>query len=283
MRSLSAQLKTHYTGSVATLANCWKLTRKDGVIFGFTDHDRALAISGVNYEPATGMARTAIAARADLSVDTTDVTALLDSATLTEADLMGGKYDGATIEQFAVNWADLTQGTIVLGYGEIGQITTRRGAFRAEVRGLAQKLQQTIGERYSRFCRADLGDARCGVNLASFTVTGAVTAATGNQVFTDSARAEAAGYFNFGLLTWTGGNNSGLKMEVKSHTTGGVITLFEAMPKTIQIGDTYSMYAGCDKVFTTCKTKFNNAVNFRGEPHIPGMDETLRYPDATAG
>jgi len=264
MRSVNASLKTHYAGEVRTTCNCWKLTRADGVVMGFTDFDRPLTIAGVTYQPASGFARSAISARADLSVDTTDVTALLDSVTITAADLIAGVYDNALIEQFAVNWSDLTQGTLLLGYGHIGNVTTHRGAFRAEVRSLSQNLQQTIGERYSRFCRADLGDARCGVNLATYTVTGTVTAVTSNQVFADSGRAEAAGYFNYGLWTWTGGNNAGLRMEVKAHAAGGAFTLFDAMAKTVQVGDTYSVYAGCNKLFATCKTKFSNWVNFRG-------------------
>lgn len=282
MRSVSSGLKSHYAGEVRTTCNCWKLTRADGVVMGFTDHDAPLTLGGVTYLPSSGFARSAISARADLSVDTTDVTALLDSSTITEGDLIAGVYDNALIEQFAVNWSDLTQGTLMLGYGRLGNVTTHRGAFRAEVRSLSQNLQQTIGERYSRFCRADLGDARCGVSLPAYTVTGTVTSVIDRQSFADSSRAEALGHFNYGLLTWTSGNNSGLKIEVKS--SGGVaVVLFDAMPRAIQVGDTYSMHAGCDKLFATCKANFNNAVNFRGEPHIPGMDEMLRYPDATSG
>ncbi len=279
MRAVGGALKTHYQGEVLTVATCWKITRADGVVMGFTDHDVALTVGGVTYEPASGFTRSAIGARADLSVDTTDIVGLLDSATITEADLLAGKYENAVIEQFQVNWADTSMGIVILGYGRIGQVQKLRNSFKAEVRGLTQALQQTIGERYSRYCRADLGDARCGVTLATYTVTGAVTAVTSQQVFTDSARAEAAGYFNYGLLTWTGGNNLGLKKEVKTFS-GGLFTLFDAMPYAIQIGDTYSVYAGCDKLFATCKNKFNNIVNFRGEPHIPGIDEMLRYPDA---
>ncbi|WP_353285542.1 phage BR0599 family protein [Wolbachia endosymbiont (group B) of Agrotis puta] len=37
----------------------------------------------------------------------------------------------------------------------------------------------------------------------------------------------------------------------------------------ISTGDKYSILAGCDKAFLTCKNKFNNTVNFRGEPYIP--------------
>lgn len=279
MRSIGSQLKAHFGSGVTTLATCWKITRADGVVMGFTDLDQSLAIGGVTYLPASGFSRSAWSQRADLAVGNAEIGAILDSSVITEADLLGGRYDNALVEQFMVNWADLTQGTLLIGYGRIGNVRKGTGAFTAEVRGLSQNLQQTIGERYSRFCRADLGDTRCGVNVATYTVTGTVTAVTSNQVFTDSGRAEAAGYFNYGLLTWTGGNNVGLKMEVKTFASG-VITLFDAMAKPVQVGDTYSVYAGCDKLFATCKNKFANAVNFRGEPHIPGIDEALRYPDA---
>ena len=160
MRPVNAGLKTHYGTEVRTTCNCWKLTRADGVVMGFTDHDAALVISGVTYQPASGFARSAISARADLSVDTTDVTALLDSVTITEADLIAGVYDNDLIELFSVNRQDLTQGTVMLGYGRLGNVTTHRGTFRAEVRSLSQKLQQTIGERNSSYSRAEHGKER---------------------------------------------------------------------------------------------------------------------------
>lgn len=279
MRTIGGSLKTHMAGKTTTLATCWRLTRADGVVMGFTDHDRALLIDGVSYEPASGMTRSALSQRADLSVGNSEVSAILESGTITEVDLNAGKYDNALVVQFICNWADLTMGGITVGYGRIGNITVGRGQFVAELRGLSQNLQQTVGERYSRTCRADLGDARCGVALAAYTVTGTVTAVTSNQVFTDSGRAEAAGHFNYGLVTWIGGNNAGLKKEVKAFA-GGAFTLFDAMRLPVQVGDTYSVYAGCNKLFETCKIKFANAVNFRGEPHIPGIDSAMKYPDA---
>ena len=88
-------------------------------------------------------------------------------------------------------------------------------------------------------------------------------------------RIEASGYFDQGLITWTGGANSGYQMEVKTSTGSGVMTLYAAMPNPTVIGDTYSLIAGCDKTLTTCKAKFNNVANFRGFPHIPGTDRLL--------
>ena len=151
--------------------------------------------------------------------------------------------------------------------------------FKAELRGLTQALQQQIVELYTPDCRADLGDSRCKINLTALTVTGTVTAATDCYGFTDSSRAEASGYWNGGLVLWTSGANAGRKMEIGSFAAG-VFTLFLPMPGIIAVGDTYSLQPGCDKSFTTCKTRYGNGNNFRGEPYVPGTDQTLQYPDS---
>ena len=104
-----------------------------------------------------------------------------------------------------------------------------------------------------------------------------VTAAASNRTFTDSARGEANGWFDYGLLTWNTGLNAGLSVEVKSFA-GGVFMLFDAMPGVIAVGDRYSVHAGCDKRLATCKAKFANVLNFRGEPFVPGPDSMLDYP-----
>ena len=48
------------------------------------------------------------------------------------------------------------------------------------------------------------------------------------------------------------------------------------------MADAFTVTAGCDKSFRTCKAKFDNAVNFRGFPHVPGVDFALTYPDRGA-
>jgi uncharacterized phage protein (TIGR02218 family) len=277
MKTISGALATHLAGELTTLATCWRVTRRDGAIFGFTDAVGNLNIDGVLFEADAGYTPTTVATSSNLAVDNLDVEGLLDSEHITEVDIQAGLWDHAEVEIFQVNYLDLTQGKLWLRKGRLGEVRIGRSSFVAELRGLAQALQATIGELYSVTCRADLGDGRCQVNLASFTVTGTVTAVSSRRVFTDSGRGEAAGWFAFGKLTWTSGNNDGFEMEVKAFS-GGVFTLVLPMPYDIQIGDGYSVYAGCDKLFSTCKTKFNNVVNFRGEPHLPGVDAILRGP-----
>lgn len=278
MKTISTALATHIAGEVTTLATCWKLKRRDGIIIGFTDHDADLIISGVTYESETGFTPSAIANTAALNVDNLDVQGMLSAGFVTESDIFAGKYDFAEIEIFQVNYKDLSQGTLKLRRGWLGEVSLHKQQFIAEVRGLTQRLSQTIGELYSPSCRAALGDSRCKINLAIHTVTGSVTTAISGQSFYDTARTETSDIFTFGNITFTSGANSGLSMEVKEYrknASDGKITLVLPMPYAIALGDNYSLTKGCDKSISTCFSRFNNVVNFRGEPYVPGLDRSL--------
>ena len=277
-KSVSANLLTHLASETTTLAYLLTLTRTDGGVKRFTTHDEDIAYGGFTYESSASYSATAVQTTAGLEVDNLDAEILLDAAGITEADLLAGIYDHATIEVFQVNYQDLSQGQLTLRTGRLGKFDVQRGVFTAEVRGLTQYLQQTIGRVYGKRCNADLGDSRCTVNLAAHTVTGTVTVATSRQVFTASSVPATAG----GLCTFTSGSNAGFKQEVKS-ISGSVITLNLALPYDLQIGDGFSVHSGCDKLHTTCRDTFNNLVHFRGYGlYIPGQDRVLQYPDSHA-
>lgn len=275
MKTLSANLKAHLQGETLTICTLWKITRADAQVFGFTDASRDITYSGTTYLAATGHAPSNIATSSDMSVDNLEVSAVLDSASITVADLQAGKWDFAQVEIMIVNYLSLADGHMMLRKGWIGNVQTGRTNFTAELRGMMQPLQQTIGRIYAPACDVALGSTKCGVTLGTYTVTGSVTTATSYRQFTDTVRTEATGYFDGGLITWTAGANATYKMEVKTSTSSGVITLQQAMPNAIAIGDTYSLSAGCDKLLATCKTKFSNVVNFRGFPHVPGSDRMV--------
>ena len=271
-------MQTHLAGSVHTLVTCWKITRTDSTVKAFTDHVADLVVDAVTYLSASGYTSSPIRSTADMAVDNLDIFCVLDAAGVTDAELLAGLYDYAEVEIFMVNYSDLADGIIDQKKGWIGNITQVDEMFTAEFRGMTQALQQSIGELRSIGCRAEVGDTRCGVSLGGFTQTGTLTGMTDRANFADSGRSEADDYFNGGLLTWTGGNNSGLTMEVKDFANaGGTFQLQEKMPYAIQVGDTYSVYAGCDKSFAVCKATFSNVVNFRGEPHVPGQDQIMRF------
>ncbi len=281
MKAASAGLITHIAQPVTTLAYLCKITRLDGVVVGFTTHDQTLTVSGVNYKPQAGMVLSKLEATAGLSSDPFGLSGAIDSADITDADLRNGKYDNARVDVYACNWADLTQGVIQLKRGFMGEVKITNSGFEVEMRGLHDLMQRERGFFYTAECRHDLGNSACGVNLASYTVTGTVTAATSRAVFTHTARTEATGYFNYGKITFTSGLNNGLSMEVKAwDLSTKTFTLWLPMPFDIQAGDGYSVYAGCDKRGATCKSKFSNFVNFGGFPHMAKAGDITDYPDA---
>jgi uncharacterized phage protein (TIGR02218 family) len=278
MRTLSASLQAMLASEVTTLATCWKLTLKNGQQFHFTDHDRDLTQEGVTYQAKSGFTAGNLSSSSGLAVDSMEIEGLLESDAITEAALLAGAFDHAEIEVFLVNYTQPDAGRLIVRRGHLGEITLRQQTFVAEVRGLTQALNQQLGQFYSPLCRAQLGDSRCGVNLAAHTVTGTVESLLETPGFTDSARTEAEGTFTFGTVTFTSGANAGKECEVKRYTrqTGvGQVELFLPLPYPLAVGDGYTLRAGCDKTLQTCRARFNNAVNFRGEPHIPGLDRML--------
>ncbi len=276
MKTQSVALAAARQLGSTTFAWCWKVTRQDTQVFAFTSCSRSLIIDGITYEAATGFTPSAIAGRADLSVDNLEVMGFLDSASITEDDLYAGFWDGAEVEIFEVNFRDLTMGRMILRTGTIGQVQSGRNSFKAEIRGLMQQMQQPTGGTYEPACRHQLGDSRCTVDLEALRVTGTITAVTSVRVtFTDTGRTEADDYFGGGNLTFTSGLNEGVTIEVSSFASD-VFTLALQAPFTIAVGDTYSVVPGCRKRFTEdCVTKYSNGVNFGGFPDIPGSDKVI--------
>jgi len=288
MKSLSPALQAHLDEGTTTLAWCWRITRADGVSFGFTDHDRALSYDGIDFDPESGFTASEVRTGADLSVDAQDAEGVLSSDRITETDILDGRWDNAEVELWRVNWADTSQ-RVLMRRGAIGQVRRGRVAFVAEVRSLAHVLGQTVGRTFQAGCDAALGDARCGVNLeaAAFRGTGAVTDLLRDRAFTASGlSAFATGLFIHGTVEWTSGANAGRRAEVLAHDRVdglAVLTLLEAPVRAVAEGDTFAVRAGCDKRIATCSTKFANTANFRGFPHIPGQDAVLRYASKDGG
>jgi uncharacterized phage protein (TIGR02218 family) len=283
MRTVPADLADHLDGGVTTLCRCWKLTRRDGASFGFTDHDRDLAFDATVFAARTGLEAAEATAELGFAVGGGEVSGALVSAGVTEDDLAAGLYDDARVETWLVNWADPAQ-RLMLDAGSIGEIRRADGAFVAEVRGPMHRLDEERGRLYRATCSADLGDARCRVDVsgATFTASATVTRTDGALGFsTGGLGAYADGWFGAGQLTWTTGANAGLAVEVKAHRLvgpGAEIELWQRAAKPIAAGDGFSVTAGCDKRLSTCREKFANVPNFRGFPHMPGNDFVLRIP-----
>jgi uncharacterized phage protein (TIGR02218 family) len=283
MRTIPTALQAKLDSGVTTLCRCWIVSRNDGVTLGFTDHDEDVVIGGTACRAGTGPSGSEATAKLGLAVDASEMSGALNDATLNEDDLVAGRYDAAGVELWLTDWSEPDL-RVLLAKGSLGEMRREGPAFTAEVRGLSQKLAEVSGRLYTATCSADLGDARCTVDLAdpSFRASGSVVALSGVSTFTASGLDGFADrWFSAGKLTFTGGANAGVATEVKSHAKrdGAVrLTLWQAMTHAIAPGDTFTVTAGCDKRFATCRDRFNNAENFRGFPHIPGNDFVLRYP-----
>lgn len=276
VKSISADLRTAIRLGTTTLAHIWKITRKDGTILRFTDLDQDIVMDDGTYVSDTSFTISAVSTSATGGAQSADIRCMFDDDGIAESDVVRGVYDAASVEISVVNYSDPTDGKCVLLTGQLGSIeTTNRKYGNMEVRGLLQRSNQRIGEYYSAECRADLGDARCTVDLATFTDTGVVTLVNSPvSIRVDLAGDPANAFYSFGVITWLTGDNANLSMEVLQQTAfdadEDTVKLSLGMPHTIQVGDTFEIVAGCDKRITTCKTKFNNIANFRGEAVMPG-------------
>jgi uncharacterized phage protein (TIGR02218 family) len=287
MREIPAALQAKLDGGATTLARCWRVTRRDGVVMGFTDHDRALSFDGVDYEPEAGFGPSAVERTTGLSADTHEVAGALSSERIDPADIARGAYDGAEVAVWLVDWEDPSV-RLLLSRGLIGEIRRGESLFEAEVTGLSDRLGQPFGRAYIAACSARLGDAACGVDLTrpGYRGSGTVLAVAGPQLVSASGLAGfARDWFTGGRLVWTSGANAGLDGHVKAHPVAGVeavVELWLSPPMQVAPGDGFEIFAGCDRTAGTCRAKFDNIVNLRGFPHMPGDDAVAGYP-ATGG
>jgi len=288
-RAIPAALQTHLNGAVLTLARCYKITRTDGTVFGFTSNNVDVVFGGVTYEAAAAVDDSAVRNQTGSGIDNMDVVGLLQSSRITDADLLAGRYDGATVEVFLVNYKQnpVTDRAVLLT-GTIGEITVEDGQYKAEFRPLSQRLKQQVVELTSPLCRAsDFGDSRCasggtigGQALSFYQRTGKSVASVASSIqFTVGSVADATDFFTYGKVQFTSGANNGIAREIKSHTLSGgaaVLVLQEPFPFTVAVNDVVTLTAGCDRKHTTCNTKFSNIANFRGEPYIPGTGQAMK-------
>jgi uncharacterized phage protein (TIGR02218 family) len=269
MRNISSALQDKLDSGVTTLCRCWILTRRDGIKQGFTDHDEDIQLGGVTCRAGTGLAGSEVTAQSGLAVTAAEVFGAVIDDSLNEDDLAAGLYDAATIETWLVDWTNAAL-RVLLQKGTLGKVRREGAAFAAEVRGLADALSEVKGRLYTANCSADLGDLRCKIDLddPEFKGSGTVADVHGTSIFkAGGLLAFESGWFTGGKLTWTSGPNDGFAMEVKNHrknSAGVTIELWQAMPHALANGHAFTVTAGCDKRFDTCRDRFANAINFRG-------------------
>ncbi len=279
--ALDAHLKTGATH----VCYCWAIRRADGVTFGFTDHDRALAFDGISFTPESGLSAKALTSTTGLSVNNTEALGMLSAAAITDADIEAGRYDRAEVTTWLVQWDDVSNREIKF-VGSIGEIIRESGTYRGELLGLTELLNQPQGRSYLRTCSAVLGDSACKVAVSdpAFRANGEIVAIEDGQILTLSVPDQyTARWFEGGMILFRSGKADGLKAVIKKDeivTGGRKITLWRPVPAEIAAGDHIRIIAGCDKRAETCRVKFANLLNFQGFPDIPGEDWLMSVPRA---
>lgn len=275
-------LDAHLAQGVTTLCRAWALERADGLLRGFTDHDRALSFEGISFRPETGMSAGALVQGAGLAADTGEALGAISDAGLTEAEIAEGRLDGASLRIWRVNWADPAQRALEFR-GHLGEIRRDGTVFRAELRGVSDLLNRPQGRVYQPRCDAVFGEARCGVDTTApgISETRALALAEGARLRFNWPDGPAAGWFAQGRVEVLEGPGAGLAAAIREDRQEGaarIVELWQPIGAAIAPGTMLRLVAGCDKRAETCRLKFDNFLNFRGFPHMPGTDWLMAVP-----
>jgi uncharacterized phage protein (TIGR02218 family) len=285
-KSISVALKADFARGSNARAWCWYLEQKGGAVFTLTQWARDLLIGGLVYKARDGVNPMAIASTADGAVSNSDISGALSDDFMTEEQIVGGIWDNCFVTVFEVNPRDLTMGITKLTSGWLGEISAGRSSFKAELRSLAQALQQPIGDVYQPMCRAKLGDSMCKVDVEALRVTSTLTAVSTRRTFTDSARLEVSDWYGAGVFRVLTGPYAGMEMEVHAFEAG-VYTLALPLPFDPTVGVAYSVIPGCRKRhergglfpagISDCRDKYDNVINNQSEPPalFPGNNRIL--------
>lgn len=286
-RTLGGPLTSHIASRVHTRCRMLRLALNDGTIIAVTDHDRALSFdigAGADlYSPRTGILASDLSLSTGFDPDDVEVTGpLVETATeawhVTKSAILGGRFDDAVAHFFQVNWKSLGSGPIKLMKGRVVLAEIEGDRFKLTINSEIGKFSQEIGRVVTPYCEADFGDARCGYNVVPVDAT--VSAVANNrQITVTFSDSYADDYFNKGTVQFLTGTLAGTRpVEVSDWTSGGAIVLWTELAELPEIGDTLQLRQGCDKTRAACMA-YDNIINFRGFPDVPGTDQVLKYPN----
>ena len=280
---VGGEFLTHLQSGVTHVCRAWAITRRDGVTFGFTDHDLELVFDGITFKADSGLSALALQQSTGLSVDNTEALGALTDAAVTEEDIEAGRFDDADVRAWLVNW-EVPEQRQLMFRGSIGELKRAGGAFHAELRGLTEALNRPLGRVYQKPCTAVLGDADCAFDTdqPGYFAELQVEQVEERSRFTFS---ELTGFgpawFERGVLLGVDGDCAGLQGMIKrdAHKDDArVIELWHPMRADIVAGDQIRLVAGCDKRMESCRLKFDNLLNFQGFPDVPGDNWLVVQP-----
>lgn len=278
MKDISGNLKEIINQEVLNLVRCWKITLENGNTLCFTTSNEDFVYQNEKYNSIPAYEISNLNANVDINDDSAEISNLIVNDLIKDSDILSGLYNNAKVEIFIIDKDNLDAGKVSLLNGNITDIEYKDNVFIAKVSGLKTQLNKTIGDVYSPLCRCGFCSDKCKLNKNNFTFSGIVSSVINNVNFetnTTTITQKSSGYFDYGIIEFTSGKNIGQKTEVKQFQYNSIILASE-LPYKIEVGDNFNITAGCDKQFSTCCNKFNNAINFRGEPHLPGTDILLK-------
>lgn len=283
MRTIGAGLAAKLASGDVCLAKCVRLTPRDGIIFNLTSLDEAIEVDlGAGAESyAQGMRLSAIESGDGLDAASCELSGPIDDV-ITAAAILGGRFDLASVRMFVATPEASGIGAIFGGY--VAQADVRGDRYVFELRDHRDRLNQVVGRLITPYCDADFCDARCGLDLADFTTAATVNTVADamrfNVTYTGSI---ADDLLNSGTILFTSGAFDGIApIEIFDWAVGGDLQLFEPLPAIPEIGDTLDLRLGCAKTRAACMA-FDNILNFRGFPEVPGSDQALKYPNPGSG
>lgn len=281
-----SSLITHLAGSTLTMCACAHIVSEvTGAVVAITSWSQDLTgvpgYAGVTFKTTSGVTASKAESSEGIRPSNMEADLFLIAAGITEADILAEIWAHATATIFVTNYEAVDMGQLIIIKGPLGSIVQRSPMATTEVQSWSSALSRMIGTITRPECTHDFGDSGCTVDLTPFTHTGTLTGVTSTKVFTDTARTETADYFQNGKISFSTGPNEGLGyFQIDSwNATTKTFTLRRPLPYTPTVGDAYTAIRGCRKrIAEDCVTKFSNAKNFGGFPHIDTPENLMRLP-----
>lgn len=266
-----------FQNELENVAHFWRIYRPDGITLGFTSHDRDLMFDDIVHRSAPGITPSSVRKTNSLEDDNTQMAGALSHGTISERDISLGRFDNAWVEMGLVDW--LSYQKSIIYSGKIGDIQREDGEFSADLVSAKSELARDFIPRTSATCRAVFCGPGCNLSPSQFRIRTKLVGIADDGV---SFRFDIEDHtkYLFGKVTWIDGPYAGLKMAIINAAPES-FELDYAFPESPEIGASVICEAGCDKTFSTCATRFHNAINFQGEPFLPGNDLLARYPQTS--
>lgn len=283
------------------LATCWRITWRDrNIVFRFTDHPLEIQLregtgpDTETYTPTDGVDSSARRRVAEAEANNKELRGIVSSDAITVEDLRAGMFDGATVEEYIVDprlaWAGFIEHASYI----IQNVKFDRGVWEAQIADRVALLARNSGSVWTPRCRVELFSAACGLDPDDYDISATINAVYDDWhlrvALTTSGDWGTDGWANDGTVIWLTGDNADLRDMIKEYdfdTSGfAFLKLYRPLRFAPQVGDTMTLLPGCNKIAVgelsgsayegDCKEKFDNVINFQGEPYIPGRDKVLR-------